>query len=99
MGASVEMRGRSLVNTGVPVSGRPVHFGDTCSGLGCVALRGDRQMGDLCTIATDRRGCVVVATGDTTLRDPVTGQPSPWSQPLFIRQAAGPSLTTGRSCR
>ena len=99
MGASLQLRGRSTVATVVPVSGRPIHFGDTCSGLGCIALRGDRRLGDLFTVATDRSGCVIVATADTTLKDPTTGGSSPWAQPLFIRQASGPSLTTGRPCK
>jgi hypothetical protein len=36
---------------------------------------------------------MIIATGDTTLTDPVTGQPSPISHPLFLRQNSGRSLT------
>ena len=32
------------------------------------------------------------ATGDTTLKDSATGNPSPISHPLFLRQNSGPGL-------
>ena len=51
----------------------------------------DRRLGDYFTVNTDRRGCMIIATGDTTLTDPVTGQPSPISHPLFLRQDSGPA--------
>ena len=53
----------------------------------------DRRLGDYFTVGTDGRGCIIIATGDTTLVDPVTGQPSPISHPLFLRQNGGSSLT------
>jgi hypothetical protein len=40
----------------------------------------------------------VIASGDTTVADPITGGPRATSLPVFIRQITGPSLTTGKSC-
>jgi hypothetical protein len=82
----------------VNASGRPVHTGGICQGgTTCVATGQDRRLGDYLTNATDARGCVVIATGDTMSMDPGTGQPRAWSLPLYIPQSAGPSLTHG-SC-
>jgi hypothetical protein len=39
----------------------------------------------------------MIATGDTTRKDPVTGAQLPTSRPLFTLQDRGTSLT-GRSC-
>jgi hypothetical protein len=52
--------------TVVDAAGRPIHSG---SGE-------DRRLGDYFTVNTDHHGCMIIATGDTTLVDPVTGQPS-----------------------
>lgn len=82
----------------VNASGRSIHSGGICqSGTTCVATAQDRRLGDYFTDALDANGCVVIATGDTTQPDPVSGMPRAWSLPLFVRQDAGPSLT-GRSC-
>src|SRR6185503_16668846 len=45
----------------------------------------------------DEHGCVLIATGDTTQPDPVTGTTRPISLPLFVRQNSGESLT-GDDC-
>jgi hypothetical protein len=79
--------------------GRPIHTGGICqSGTTCVATGQDRRLGDYFTNNLDGRGCVMIATGDTTKLDPITGQIRAWSLPLFLRQNAGASLTTGRPC-
>jgi hypothetical protein len=88
--------------TVVDAAGRPIHSGSICAGgTTCAAdnvLTGeDRRLGDYFTVGTDRRGCMIIATGDTMLNDPVTGQPSPISHPLFLRQNGGLSLT-GVTC-
>ena len=57
----------------------------------------DRRLGDYFTVNTDRRGCMIIATGDTMLTDQITGQTSPISHPLFLRQNGGLGLT-GLSC-
>lgn len=84
-------------------AGRPIHTGAICAGGTTSAVTSgvtgeDRRLGDYFTVGTDRSGCIIIATGDTTLTDPVTGQPSPISHPLFVRQNGGPSLT-GIPCR
>jgi hypothetical protein len=82
----------------VDAAGRPIHTGGICqSGTTCVATGQDRRLGDYFTNNLDARGCVLIATGDTTKLDPITGQMRAWSLPLFIHQNAGPSLT-GHSC-
>lgn len=97
-GAFLDVR-RGVRAQVLEVSGRPVHRGALCSGVGCIALGEDRRMGDLFTASLDARGCVLVATGDTMALDPTTGQPAAWSHPVVIRQDRGPSLTTGAPCR
>jgi hypothetical protein len=83
----------------VDAAGRPVHTGGICqSGTTCVATGQDRRLGDYFTNNLDGNGCVIIASGDTTQMDPVTGMPRAWSLPLFMHQDAGPSLTTGRAC-
>ncbi len=78
--------------------GRPIHSGTVCQGgTSCVATGQDRRIGDFFTNAIDPNGCVMIATGDTTRPDPLTGQPRPTALPLFVRQNAGPSLT-GDDC-
>jgi hypothetical protein len=41
---------------------------------------------------------VIIASGDTTVPDSVTGQPRITSLPIFMKQTRGPSLTTVRDC-
>jgi hypothetical protein len=78
--------------------GRPVHVGPVCTnGTACVATGQDRRLGEFFTLAPDANGCVMVATGDTTRTDPVTGAQLPTARPLFTVQTSGPSLTGG-SC-
>jgi hypothetical protein len=78
--------------------GRPIHFGEVCtSGTACVATGHDRRLGEFFTIAQDGDGCVLIATGDTTRMDPVTGGPLPTARPLFTKQDSGRSLT-GKNC-
>jgi hypothetical protein len=79
-------------------SGRAIHEGGICQGgTTCVATGQDRRLGDYFTNWVDARGCVVVATGDTTYADPVSGTEKAWSTPIFLHQDGGPSLT-GHSC-
>ena len=79
-------------------SHRAIHQGGICdSGTFCVASGQDRRLGDYFTNSVDANGCVVIASGDTTVLDPTTGQPRITSLPIFIRQNSGPSLT-GRDC-
>jgi hypothetical protein len=59
----------------------------------------DRRLGDFFTNAVDQRGCVMIATGDATQTDPVTGAPLPVSVPLFIRQDSGPPLVGSTPCK
>lgn len=77
-------------------SGRPIHEGGICdSGTTCVATGQDRRLGDYFTNAIDGRGCVIIASGDTTMPDPVTGGPRVTSLPIFIAQSSGQSLLGG----
>jgi hypothetical protein len=94
--------GASSSETVVNASGRSIHSGSICAGgTTCAAdnviTSEDRRLGDYFTVSTDGRGCVIIATGDTTLMDPITGQPAPISHPLFLRQDSGPGLT-GQIC-
>ena len=83
----------------VDAAGRVIHYGTVCQGgTSCVATGKDRRLGDFFTNAIDARGCVLVATGDTMLTDPTTGQEYPTSRPLFIRQNAGPKLVGNGNC-
>lgn len=85
--------------TTVDAVGAPIHNGGICQGgTTCVATGQDRRLGDYFTNALDNRGCVIIATGDTRLVDPYTGGQLATSRPLFVRQTAGPSLTTGQDC-
>jgi hypothetical protein len=86
----------------VDAAGRSIHSGSICAGgTTCAAdnviTAEDRRLGDYFTVGTDGRGCVIIATGDTTLMDPITGQPSPISHPLFVRQNSGVGLS-GLTC-
>src|SRR5947209_7495097 len=79
-------------------AGRPIHYGAICAGgTTCAVTVGvtgeDRRLGDYFTDATDSRGCLLIATGDTLLTDVTTGDTSPISHPLFLSQNAGTSLT------
>ena len=58
----------------------------------------DRRLGDFFTNAVDERGCVLVATGDTTQPDPLTGGARSTSLPLFVRQTSGPRLVGKGDC-
>jgi hypothetical protein len=83
----------------VDAAGRPVHYGTVCQGgTGCVVTGKDRRLGDYFTNALDARGCVMIATADTMLKDPTTGMDYPTSRPLFIRQNAGPALRGKATC-
>ncbi|MGH3610580.1 MAG: hypothetical protein ACRDRD_21195, partial [Pseudonocardiaceae bacterium] len=82
----------------INASGRAIHQGGICdSGTTCVATGQDRRLGDYFTNSVDPNGCVIIASGDTTVPD-VTGQPRITSLPVFIKQNSGPSLTTGQDC-
>jgi hypothetical protein len=82
--------------TVVDAAGRPISTGGVCQGgTTCVATGQDRRLGDYFTNALDQRGCVIIASGDTTTKDPVTGNELPTSRPIFIRQSSGPPLYTG----
>jgi hypothetical protein len=102
MGVRLAMLGhadttRPSLDTVDPI-GRPIHYGQVCTGgTSCVATGQDRRLGEFFTIAQDRDGCVLIATGDTTMEDPVTGGPLPTARPLFTKQDSGKSLT-GRHC-
>jgi hypothetical protein len=83
----------------VDAAGRPVHIGWVCQGgTTCVVTGQDRRLGDYFTNALDRRGCVLIATGDTRLVDPTTGGPFPTARPLFLRQNGGPRLIGNGIC-
>jgi hypothetical protein len=83
----------------VDVIGRPIAENNICqNGTLCVVTGEDRRLGDFFTNAVDERGCVVVATGDTTQKDPITGGERPISLPLFVRQTSGPRLVGQGDC-
>jgi len=80
----------------VTQASRSIHQGGICdSGTTCVASGQDRRLGDYFTNSVDANGCVVIASGDTTVADAVSGQPRATSLPIFIQQSSGPSLTGG----
>ena len=82
--------------TTVDAAGRPISSGGVCQGgTTCVATGQDRRLGDYFTNAIDQRGCVIIASGDTMIKDPATGNELPTSRPIFIRQASGAPLFTG----
>src|SRR3954447_350474 len=82
--------------TVVDAAGRPISTGGVCQGgTTCVATGQDRRLGDYFTNAIDQRGCVIIASGDTTQTDPITATQRPTSLPIFIRQSSGPPLYTG----
>jgi hypothetical protein len=71
--------------------------GTTCA-LNTTAGNEDRRLGDYFTNALDQNGCVMIATADTQLTDSITGGGFRTGRPLFVKQASGPSLTTGQPC-
>jgi hypothetical protein len=76
-----------------------VHQGGICQGgTTCAATGQDRRLGDFFTNALDANGCLLIASGDTTLTDQLTGAQLPTSRPVLFRQTGGPSLTTGADC-
>jgi hypothetical protein len=80
----------------VDAAGRPVSNGGVCQGgTTCVATGQDRRLGDYFTNAIDQRGCVIIASGDTMMKDTATGNELPNSRPIFIRQNSGPPLYSG----
>jgi hypothetical protein len=83
----------------VKAAGRSTRYGTICQGgTTYVATCQDRRLGDFFTNAIDQRGCVVIATGDTVLTNPITGGPLPTARPLFIRQNADPTLIGSGQC-
>jgi hypothetical protein len=99
MAANIYGLGTSHVHKSVVnAAGRPIHVGGICQGgTTCVATGQDRRLGDYFTNWIDSKGCVIIASGDTTVKDPITGKDKAWSTPIFLHQSAGPSLT-GKSC-
>jgi hypothetical protein len=83
----------------VDAAGRVIHYGQVCqSGTTCVATGQDRRLGDYFTNALDANGCVLIASGDTMMVDPLTGQQLPTARPIFIHQNAGPALVGKGTC-
>lgn len=82
----------------INASGRSIHEGGICNtGTTCATAGQDRRLGDYFTNSLDGNGCVIIASGDTTVPD-LTGGPRITSLPIFIKQIGGPSLTTGQDC-
>jgi len=80
-------------------AGRAVSNNNICqSGTTCVATGEDRRLGDFFTNALDEQGCVIIGSGDTTSKDPLTGGERNVALPIFLRQDAGPSLRGGGDC-
>ena len=78
-------------------AGRVIHTNFVCQGgTTCVATGQDRRLGDFFTNAVDPRGCVLIASGDTTVKG-VGDTERPTALPIFLRQNAGPGLA-GKSC-
>src|SRR3954453_20662377 len=80
---------------------RPIHVNSSVcqGGTTCVAEAKDRRLGDFFTNGLDQRGCVLIASGDTTQTDPTTGQPLSISLPIFLRQTSGRRLLGKGNCR
>jgi hypothetical protein len=90
---------RSPKRATVDAVGRPIANNNICqNGTTCVATGEDRRLGDFFTNAVDERGCVLIATGDTTQPDPLTGGARATSLPLFVRQTSGPRLVGKGDC-
>ena len=82
----------------VNAAGRVIHTNFVCQGgTTCVATGQDRRLGDFFTNAIDPRGCVLIASGDTTVKA-ANGTERPTALPIFLRQTSGPSLKLGRTC-
>jgi len=64
----------------------------------CVATGEDRRLGDFFTNALDEQGCVIIGSGDTSSKDPVSGGERNVALPIFLRQDAGPALRGGGDC-
>jgi hypothetical protein len=87
------------IDTAQPVGGRKIHAGSVCQGgTTCVAENKDRRLGDFFTNSIDSRGCVLIASGDTTQTDPDTGQQFAYSLPIYIAQTSGEGLVGGIDC-
>jgi hypothetical protein len=87
-------RSISIVNA----AGRSIHEGSICqAGTDCVANGKDRRLGDFFTNAIDQRGCLVIASGDTELTDPLGNQLTT-ARPIFMRQVSGPKLVGTGNC-
>src|SRR5205814_1866196 len=85
--------------TTVNAAVRPIHQNSVCQGgTLCVANGKDRRLGDFFTNALDSRGCVMIASGDTTQVDPNTGGPMATSLPVILRQNSGSPLTGSGTC-
>ena len=78
----------------------PIHKHSTVcqGGTTCVATGQDRRLGDFFTNAIDPRGCELIASGDTTRPNPLTGGPRPIALPILIRQNSGRKLVGRGSC-
>jgi hypothetical protein len=80
----------------VNAAGRPISTGGVCQGgTTCVATGQDRRLGDYFTNAIDSRGCVIIASADTMIKDTATGNELPNSRPIFMSQNSGPPLYSG----
>jgi hypothetical protein len=87
------------IDTVSPVGSRPIHIGSVCQGgTACVAENKDRRLGDFFTNSVDSRGCVLIASGDTTQTDPTTGQELAISLPILAQQTSGQGLVGGVDC-
>jgi hypothetical protein len=83
----------------VDAAGRPIANNNICqSGTTCVATGEDRRLGDFFTNAIDERGCVMIASGDTSTKDPISGTERNIALPIFMRQTSGPALRGGGDC-
>jgi hypothetical protein len=83
----------------VNASKRTIHTGSVCQGgTLCVAENKDRRLGDFFTNSLDSRGCVLIASGDTTQTDPTTGMQFAYSLPIFMSQTSGQGLVGGTDC-
>ena len=106
-GAKISVMSSTIRNADTPsptiesvdAVGRPIHDNGVCQGgTTCAATGQDRRLGDFFTNSIDSRGCVFIASGDTTKPDPATGGPRQHALPIFIRQDSGPALVGGGDC-
>ncbi|MEA2646795.1 MAG: hypothetical protein QOE92_1878 [Chloroflexota bacterium] len=80
-------------------AGRNIAQNGICQGgTGCVASGKDRRLGDFFTNYVDANGCVLIASGDTTVPDAITGTDQVVSHPIFMRQTEGPGLRGAGGC-